>query len=30
VLFPQGLITAALLERLGRLGERAEAREPQP
>lgn len=30
VLFPQGLITAALLERLGRLGERAEPREPQP
>ena len=30
VLFPQGLITPALLERLGRLGERAEAREPQP
>jgi branched-chain amino acid transport system permease protein len=30
VLFPQGLITAALLERLGRLGERAEARAPQP
>jgi branched-chain amino acid transport system permease protein len=30
VLFPQGLITAALLERLGRLGERAEPQEPQP
>jgi branched-chain amino acid transport system permease protein len=30
VLFPQGLITPALLERLGRLGERAEPREPQP
>ena len=29
VFFPQGLITPGLLERLGRLGERAE-REPQP
>jgi branched-chain amino acid transport system permease protein len=29
VLFPQGLITPALLEGLGRLGERAELREPQ-
>jgi branched-chain amino acid transport system permease protein len=30
VLFPQGLITPALLERLGRLGERADQGEPQP
>ncbi|MCX5954951.1 MAG: branched-chain amino acid ABC transporter permease [Cyanobacteria bacterium] len=30
VLFPQGLITPALLEGLGRLGERTEPREPQP
>lgn len=30
VLFPQGLITPALLERLGRLGERAEPQEPGP
>jgi len=30
VLFPQGLITPGLLERLGRLGERAEPREPLP
>jgi branched-chain amino acid transport system permease protein len=30
VLFPQGLINPALLEGLGRLGERAEPREPQP
>ena len=29
VLFPQGLITPVLLERLGRVGERAEPREPQ-
>jgi branched-chain amino acid transport system permease protein len=30
VLFPQGLITPALLERLGRLGERADQGEAQP
>jgi branched-chain amino acid transport system permease protein len=30
VLFPQGLITPALLERLGRLGEQAAQGEPQP